>query len=344
MRKKKDDVTWVGSLGVPYNHDENCFLTYLEIRQQAMNICDSVNIKDYDIISLHYGNLEVEQLVPLILSGSNHPPIVYHCHTLRPTLFEKHVDMPNIQEQILKTHYSFGCYVFFGKFAYQYFNQNGCRINKHKKAWLPTTITQKDFENTFQQASGNKKKVSLYGFAAPWKDIQTFLNACESTEIPFNFELHGPFWDDESQSGFDLSHPAFSLNQPQIKLNSSYVDSSSRCSLINKSHLGLFPYKSHPSFQGSGAIADYLALGKPIIASDIANMAELIGDAGIVFPAGDSKKLAAAIDYALSDNNYHTLEKEAKARAHMFTPAYHVQKCLNLYKEITMHQVGYVYE
>ena len=90
-------------------------------------------------------------------------------------------------------------------------------------------------------------------------------------------------------------------------------------------------YRPHPSFQGSGT--DYLAhatgvVATPVVATAIANMAELIGPAGHVAPPGRADLLAAGLDTVVTDPAAATA---AAARAPRFTAAAHAARCLAIY-------------
>lgn len=93
------------------------FFSEREIFRAASSLIDSINLSEYDIIALRYGNLEVEQLIPLILKEQTHPPIVYHGHTLEPTLFRDHVSSPAKHEKVSEAHFGFEQYLFFGRYA-----------------------------------------------------------------------------------------------------------------------------------------------------------------------------------------------------------------------------------
>ena len=152
--------------------------------------------------------------------------------------------------------------------------------------------------------------------------------------------LAGPFWDDPTQAGCDL-RPA--IEQPRQRLGRAaelavvpdYLDAPHRAAVMAASTGGVFPYQPQPTFQGSGAIADYLAHGLPVIATDVANMAELAGPAGIIVPAGDTAALAAAIDRFATDIQRQRLRIAARKQAPRFTPTAHATACLAFYQQVT---------
>ncbi len=114
-----------------------------------------------------------------------------------------------------------------------------------------------------------------------------------------------------------------------------YLDPARRAALMAGSNAGVFPYRPQPTFQGSGAIADYLAAARPVIATDVANMAELIANAGTIVAPADPGALAAALDrYATDPGHRARLTTAADAQAHRFTPAGHAAACLAFYQQI----------
>lgn len=65
-------------------------------------------------------------------------------------------------------------------------------------------------------------------------------------------------------------------------------------------------------YEGFGlAAVEGMAACKPVIASDVPGLREVVAGAGLLFPAGDEKILAEQINELLSDNDYY--EKVAKA-------------------------------
>lgn len=48
-------------------------------------------------------------------------------------------------------------------------------------------------------------------------------------------------------------------------------------------------------------IAEYLASGKPIVASDVGEVRDMVGEAGILVEAGNARQLAEKIIFILSD-------------------------------------------
>lgn len=118
-------------------------------------------------------------------------------------------------------------------------------------------------------------------------------------------------------------------------MHAHYVGPQERTELVEASTTAVFPYRTQPTFQGSGAIADYLARGVPVIATDVANMAELIGDAGVLVPSADPASLAAALDSLTEDPARRAgLRAAAAQRAPLFQADAHAAACLRLYQQV----------
>lgn len=156
-------------------------------------------------------------------------------------------------------------------------------------------------------AAGRGPLATLYGYAAPWKDPATLLAALERVRHPVRVLLAGPLWDDPGHAGIALpgTDKAATLGNTCLRVLATYLTAPERAVLASASDLAVFSYQPHAAFQGSGAIADYLAAGVPVVATDVANMAELIGHttdnpastpAGDLVPAGDPGALATALD------------------------------------------------
>jgi glycosyltransferase involved in cell wall biosynthesis len=151
--------------------------------------------------------------------------------------------------------------------------------------------------------------------------------------------LAGPFWDDPAQAGADLTREstAFVPHGPvEVTVVAEYLSHGARRALAAASHFAVFPYRPQPAFQGSGAIADYLAHGVPVLATDVANMAEITGDAGLITPPGDPAAFAGSLDRFAADHAFRArMRTAASQRAHLFTAGHHARACLRLYEQVT---------
>ena len=177
--------------------------------------------------------------------------------------------------------------------------------------------------------------ISLYGYAAPWKDSGLLTAALQLMREPARVIVVGEFWDELTAAAACSPDKPIRIGVTELVVVAEYIDAAGRAELIRSSAAGVFPYRDHPSFQGSGAIADYLAHNVPVLATDIANMAELIGDAGRVAPANDPAAFAAALDTIVAPGSTAAgFAEQARRRAHLFTPAAHATRCVRLYEKV----------
>jgi glycosyltransferase involved in cell wall biosynthesis len=92
------------------------------------------------------------------------------------------------------------------------------------------------------------------------------------------------------------------------------------------------------SLEGTpGVLLDALALGKPIVATNVGGVTEVIEDgvSGIVLPIGDSEAIGAAIASILQDASLAArLSAGARARAPMFSIENTVDRTMDVYREL----------
>ena len=88
-------------------------------------------------------------------------------------------------------------------------------------------------------------------------------------------------------------------------------------------------------FEGFGlTAAEAMATGKPVIASDVDGLREVVGDAGVLVPAGDAAALAAALGRLLANAQERALlGRKARERAErMFSLDLFRQRILDCYR------------
>jgi len=262
-------------------------------------------------------------------------------HTLAPTLLRDHIPDPQWEHVVRQTIHAADGYVYFGQYAHHQLAGTVPDESPAGVAWLPTTIPP-DTTPTARPAlaaaldtPSGLPVISLYGYAAPWKDATLLHAALERMRVPARIVLAGDFWDDPDQAGLDLTHALSPtrIGVGELVVVPGYLGPADRAALVRASAVGLFPYRPHPSFQGSGAIADYLAHGIPVVATDVANMAELVADAGHIVATGDPAALATALDRIVSGGPAR-FARNAGVRAHQFTAAAHAARCLTVYQQV----------
>ncbi|MGH3979784.1 MAG: glycosyltransferase [Pseudonocardiaceae bacterium] len=342
LRRHGVTVDRHGSTQIPYDPDKQRFWPLDRVLAAARALADQVNLDAYDLVSLHFGNLEYDQLVPVLWADRPRPPVVYHVHTLVPTLFRDHLPDPRWNHLVRLGSRSADGYVYFGQYARHRLAGTVADDAPAGVAWLPTTIPP-DTAPAARPALAaaldtppDLPVISLYGYAAPWKDAALLHAGLERMRVPARIALTGDFWGDPEQAGCDLTHATspVPVGDGELVVVPGYLGPADRAALVRASTAGVFPYRPHPSFQGSGAIADYLAHAVPVVATKVANMAELAGDAGHIVPTGDPEALAAALDDVASAAAAAKFTRNATAWAEWFTAEAHAARCLTVYQQV----------
>lgn len=332
-----------GSTQIPYDSEQQRFWPLDRVLTAVRTLADEVDLDTYDVVSLHFGNLEYDQLVPAFWTGRPRPPVVCHVHTLAPTLFSDHLPDPHWNRLVRDGLRSLDGYVYFGQYARHQLAHMVAGGVPAGVAWLPTTIppdTKATARTELAAALDIRSDlpvISLYGYAAPWKDAALLHAALYQMRTPVRIVLAGDFWDDPEQAGIDLSGYTTSPQQVgvgELVVVPGYLGPADRAALVDASTAGVFPYRPHPSFQGSGAIADYLAHATPVVVTDVANMAELAGEAGHIVPTGRPENLATALDNIADGTSAANLTRNATARAEQFTAEAHAARCLAIYQQV----------
>lgn len=91
-------------------------------------------------------------------------------------------------------------------------------------------------------------------------------------------------------------------------------------------------------WEGFGLVAvEGMAAGVPIVASEVDGLSEVVGEAGVLVPAGDAVALAAAIRQILNDRG---LAAELSRRGRVRAGQFGIQRMVEGYKEIWREVLG----
>jgi glycosyltransferase involved in cell wall biosynthesis len=336
-------VDRLGCPRLPYDTRTRTFWNADRILATATALLDTVDLGHYDLLSVHFGNLEIEQLLPTLwVNRARRPPAVHHIHSLDWTLFTQHVPDPELRAAVDDGVRAMDGMIAFGDYGRTQLIRRYQITTPTTVAWLPTTIPPATTPTSPASLTALLQQTttpvgSCYGYAAPWKDPTSLVTACRTATQPCRIIVAGPLWDEPHHTGLDLTATTpTSRHQPtQMTLVPEYLPAPARKALVTCSDFAIFPYQHQPTFQGSGAIADYLAHGIPILATYVANMTELVGPAGIIVNPGAPAALATALDRLAGDaHQRHQLAQHALKRAYRFTAAHHAACCLRFYDTI----------
>jgi glycosyltransferase involved in cell wall biosynthesis len=344
LREHGVTVDRLGSDSVPLDTTTFEFWSKERIVATVKDIADGADLDRYDLLSMHFGDLEIDQLLPMCWADRPHPPVVYHVHSVAPALFRDFLPDEGWATAIDDAIRGFDGYVYNGSGARDRLADLVPRQAPATIAWLPTTIPAGTapeptpaLGRALDVATG-VPVISLYGYPAPWKDAETFTAALGLMTVPARVVLVGEYWSFPGLTGVELSDAVDTpvrVGAVELVVVPDYLGPAARLALVRGSRCGVFPYRPHASFAGSGAVADYLGYGVPVVATHVDNMAEVVGGGGVMVPAGDAQALAVALDEMASNTTMVArLAQVAKARAPMFTAARHAQRCLEVYRRV----------
>jgi len=341
-------VDRLGTTTLPLDRERGVFWPSERIVQAADALLDTVDLRKYDLLSVHFGNQEIEQLIPVRWDGRRRPPAVHHVHSPDWSLFVDHVPDPELRRAVAQGVYQMEGLVYFGSYAQQCLQATPAARLPSVVSFFPSTIptaTPTDDSSGVRpvldwlRGRDGVVRASLFGFASPWKDLPGLLAAFERMQVPLRFALAGSTWHQPQHAGVDLATAVFPqtrrVGPVELTVLASYLDPSQRAALVEATDLAIVPYRPHPSFQGSGAITDYLAHGVPVVAADVANMRELVQDGGLLVPPADPRALADALDQLAGDKRLRDrVRQSARQRASLFTPKAHAASCLAFYQRV----------
>lgn len=102
--------------------------------------------------------------------------------------------------------------------------------------------------------------------------------------------------------------------------------------ILEKSDIAVF--SSHGEGFGLAAV-EAMAAGRPMVASDVDGLHDVVGGAGILFPHGDSKALAQKIQWLCEHpSEYHDVAKRCQERAKHYDISIMAEKYCDLYESL----------
>ena len=346
-------VDRVGSRELPVDPERGQAWTPERVVAAADQLLAGVDLEGYDVVSLHFGNDEVEQLVPVRWRGRARPPAVYHVHATDWELFARKVPDAGWYRAVREGVASVEGLVYFGEYARRVWAGTPAGRLPGVVSFFPTTIPEGtrppgELPGAVGWLAGAPRGVvraSLYGFASPWKDVAGLLRAFEQVRARVRFLLVGPLWDRPGHAGVDLAGAVWPgwwrVGGVEVSVWPGWLDAPGRVGLVGATEVAVLPYRPHGSFQGSGAVADYLAGGVPVVACEAGNMRELVGPAGVVVPAGAPAALGGALERVAGDGRVRArLAAAARRRAGLFSPAAHAAACLAFYQQLATTPPG----
>ncbi len=159
------------------------------------------------------------------------------------------------------------------------------------------------------------------------KDHETMLRAM--SHLPVNYKLQ--------LAGRDFDEKVPTLKQMCIDLGiQDRVDflgaRSDVPDLLEESDVVVM--SSH--WEGFGlAAVEAMAAGRPLIASDVGGLRDIVQDGGLLFPQGDDKELAQRIQFLCEHpDEYHEVAKQCRNKAQQYDISKMAEKYLGLYESL----------
>lgn len=171
----------------------------------------------------------------------------------------------------------------------------------------------------------NRKVIAMVAGFRYQKDHETLIRAL--TFLPDNVEL----WlvgDGERRAVIEQCIKENGLEN-RVQLLGVRTDVSSLLKTVD-----IVVQSSH--WEGFGlAAVEGMAAGKPVVASNVAGLSQIVDGAGILFPLGDAKMLADIIKHLLNDDEYYaSVAEKCKCRANMFDINETVNEYCKIYQSL----------
>lgn len=102
--------------------------------------------------------------------------------------------------------------------------------------------------------------------------------------------------------------------------------------LISESYIGI----QSSNWEGFGLTAvELMACGKPVIATDVEGLRQVVEGAGVIFRKGDAEELAAIVNELIADSSlYSNLSKRCRMRASKYDIHHMVSQYMEVYKDV----------
>lgn len=195
--------------------------------------------------------------------------------------------------------------------------------NDSRFVTIPNGVNTKVFAN--ENAEVDKKRLIMVARFAPAKDQATVIKALSylGNDIKLCFVGDG-------ETMKECQKLASQLNLcSQIEFMGTQTDIPR---LIAQSYIGI----QSSLWEGFGLTAvEMMAAGKPVIASDVDGLKQVVEGAGLLFPFGDEKSLAKAIEKLMSDEGfYEKVSLACKKRSEIFDISRMADGYMDVYKSL----------
>jgi glycosyltransferase involved in cell wall biosynthesis len=136
----------------------------------------------------------------------------------------------------------------------------------------------------------------------------------------------------------DLSHAVSTSSSPERVVRLGWVSTAQRDALLRGATAFAYP----SLYEGFGLPPlEAMAAGTAVVASDIAALKEVLGDAALLVPPGDEEALAGALDHLISnDAAREALVSKGRQRAALYTWERCAEQMERLYRDAVSGEVA----
>jgi glycosyltransferase involved in cell wall biosynthesis len=172
--------------------------------------------------------------------------------------------------------------------------------------WIPNGVDVERFASAAPALLGvpaDSVKIGFAGSMKPWHGVIELLHATRGLDVELVLAGHGPLLEElrRASAGEPGVHILGDLSHDRIP------------GLLRALDIGAAPYLADEDFYFSPLkVLEYLAAGLPVVCPRIGDLPELVGNAGILYDAGDPAGLAGALARLAGDRE---LRAHAAAQA-----------------------------
>jgi glycosyltransferase involved in cell wall biosynthesis len=167
---------------------------------------------------------------------------------------------------------------------------------------LPTRVCPHPLYDDYPAAAGSLPRragleLLFFGLVRPYKGLDLLLDALAlCPDVDLHLSIVGEFW-----SGLDAARERIARAglESRVELVPRHVSDAEAAEYFARADALVAPYRAA---SGSGVLALAQWYGVPVIASDVAGLAEAVDDGrtGWLFPAGDAQALADVLRHRAS--------------------------------------------
>lgn len=208
----------------------------------------------------------------------------------------------------------------------------GAEVSKQKLVVIENGINRQNFLNSPAKASEEifgraGKPLLMISRFTPSKDHLTVVRALSHIEDKDVFVAFAG--DGETRKEVEIFAEENGLAQQVVFLGTR----TNTPELIKSAEIGI----QSSNWEGFGLTAiEMMAGGKPVIASEVIGLREVVGDAGLLFPNGDDNALARCIEALLGNEElYRDLQHKGLERSKDFSIESSARKYKKLYNDLT---------